>query len=52
MVQSLTQSLTLAEFLALPESDTAYELIDGQAVLKMSPGLLSFQRSKEPAAFA
>jgi Uma2 family endonuclease len=37
MVQSLTQALTLAEFLALPESDTAYELIDGQAIPKMSP---------------
>lgn len=37
MVQSLTQPLTLTAFLALPESDTAYELIDGQAVPKMSP---------------
>lgn len=37
MVQSPTQPLTLAEFLALPESDTAYELIDGQAIPKMSP---------------
>jgi len=29
--------LTLAEYLALPESETGYELIDGQAIAKMSP---------------
>ena len=30
-------NLTLEEFLALPENDVAYELIDGQAVPKVSP---------------
>ncbi len=29
--------LTLAEFLASPESDQNYEFIDGQAIRKMSP---------------
>jgi Uma2 family endonuclease len=29
--------LTLDEFLDLPETDRPYELIDGQAILKMSP---------------
>jgi len=29
--------LTLKEFLALPESDVTYELVDGEAVPKMSP---------------
>ena len=36
MVKSQSQ-LTLEEFLALPDDDVAYELIDGQAVPKMSP---------------
>ena len=30
-------SLTLEEFLSLPVNDTAYELVDGQAIPKMSP---------------
>ena len=35
---SLTEtSLTLEEFLSLPINDTAYELVDGQAIPKMSP---------------
>lgn len=29
--------LTLKEFLAIPESDVTYELVDGEAVPKMSP---------------
>jgi len=33
----LKQSLTLAEFLALPNDDCTCELIDGEAVPKMSP---------------
>jgi Uma2 family endonuclease len=37
MVQSPPQNLTLVEFLALPEGDTAYELVDGQAIPKVSP---------------
>jgi Uma2 family endonuclease len=37
MVQTPTKQLTLAEFLALPEGETSYELVDGQAVPKMSP---------------
>lgn len=32
-----TSPLTLDQFLALPESDVTYELIDGQAIPKMSP---------------
>lgn len=36
MVKSQSQ-LTLEEFLALPDDDVACELIDGQAVPKMSP---------------
>ncbi|MEW6496328.1 MAG: Uma2 family endonuclease [Cyanobacteriota bacterium] len=36
MVKSRSQ-LTLEEFLALPDDDVACELIDGQAVPKMSP---------------
>jgi hypothetical protein len=32
-----TKSLTLSEFLALPIDDIAWELIDGQAIPKMSP---------------
>ena len=29
--------LTLEEFWALPEGETAYELVDGQAIPKVSP---------------
>ncbi len=36
MTQTPTQ-LTLEEFLSLPEGDAIYELIDGQAIPKMSP---------------
>lgn len=36
MVNTETQ-LTLAEFLALPDGDIYYELIDGQAIPKVSP---------------
>ncbi len=36
MLKSQSQ-LTLEEFLALPDDDVAYELIDGQAVPKISP---------------
>lgn len=32
-----SQRMTLAEFLASPESDQNYEFIDGQAIRKMSP---------------
>ncbi|MDJ0742607.1 MAG: Uma2 family endonuclease [Xenococcaceae cyanobacterium MO_167.B27] len=32
-----TQKLTLQEFLELPEHDHNYELIEGQAIPKMSP---------------
>lgn len=34
MVQSSNQRLTVEEFLALPEGDITYELVDGQAVPK------------------
>ncbi|MBV9386235.1 MAG: Uma2 family endonuclease [Chroococcidiopsidaceae cyanobacterium CP_BM_ER_R8_30] len=37
MVRSLTKLLTLNEFLALLEGDTAYELVDGRVIPKMSP---------------
>ena len=37
MVQAPLQNLTLTAFLALPEADTAYELIDGAAIPKMAP---------------
>ncbi|NET07556.1 MAG: Uma2 family endonuclease [Merismopedia sp. SIO2A8] len=36
MTQTQNQ-LTLAEFLALPESDVTYELLEGEAIPKMSP---------------
>lgn len=37
-MQTLTKkSLTLSEFLALPDEDITYELIEGEAVPKMSP---------------
>ncbi|MFB2981496.1 Uma2 family endonuclease, partial [Microseira sp. BLCC-F43] len=36
MIQAKNQ-LTLEEFLALPEGDVTYELVDGEAIPKMSP---------------
>ncbi len=36
MAQLKTQ-LTIKEFLALPEEDITYELVDGEAKPKMSP---------------
>jgi Uma2 family endonuclease len=37
MISLATPGLTLEAFLSLPEGETAYELIDGQAIAKMSP---------------
>jgi Uma2 family endonuclease len=37
MTQAVTRKLTLQEFLALPEGEPYYELIDGEAILKVSP---------------
>ena len=37
MVQTPAKSLTFEEFLALPDGDTALELVDGVAVAKMPP---------------
>jgi Uma2 family endonuclease len=37
MLQTISQTMTLEEFFALPEGDVALEFIDGQAVPKMSP---------------
>ncbi len=37
MVHSPSKPLTLADFLALPEGETAYELVDGAIIPKMSP---------------
>lgn len=37
MAQAIYPRLTLKEFLAIPQTDTAYELIDGAARPKMSP---------------
>jgi Uma2 family endonuclease len=37
MVQASGQQLTLEEFLALPEGDVIYELVNGQAVPKFKP---------------
>ena len=37
MVQTPTKRLTLEEFLKLPEGDITYELVDGEAIPKMSP---------------
>ncbi|WP_277878044.1 Uma2 family endonuclease [Leptolyngbya sp. FACHB-261] len=34
MVQAIGQQLTLEEFLALPEGNVLYQLVDGQAVPK------------------
>jgi Uma2 family endonuclease len=36
MVRSATK-LTIQEFFELPEGDRPYELVDGQAIAKMSP---------------
>ena len=37
METTTTQNLTLKEFLALPNNDVTYELVDGEARPKMSP---------------
>lgn len=37
MTQAATRKLTLDEFLALPDGETAFELIDGVAIPKVSP---------------
>ncbi len=37
MTQAATRKLTLDEFLALPDGETAFELIDGEAIPKASP---------------
>ena len=37
METTTTQNLTLEEFLALPNNDVTYELVDGEARPKMSP---------------
>jgi Uma2 family endonuclease len=37
MTQAVTRKLTLQEFFALPESKPYSELIDGEAVPKVSP---------------
>jgi Uma2 family endonuclease len=37
MVQSSSKPLTLQEYLSIPTGDVAYELIDGQAIAKVSP---------------
>jgi Uma2 family endonuclease len=37
MTQAVTHKLTLQEFLALPEGEPYHELIDGEAVPKVSP---------------
>jgi Uma2 family endonuclease len=36
MVQAIDKKLTLQEFLALPEGDVTYELVNGEAIAKMS----------------
>jgi Uma2 family endonuclease len=55
-----TTKLSLQEFLALPESDERYELVDGEPVPKMSPTsphsraqkrLTSFPRDELPQTF-
>ena len=35
MTQAVTRKLTLKEFLALPKGEPYYELIDGEAILKL-----------------
>jgi Uma2 family endonuclease len=37
MIQLSSQKLTLEDFLALPEGETVYELMDGVAIPKVSP---------------
>jgi Uma2 family endonuclease len=37
MMQVTKKQLTLQDFLALPASDSAYELVNGEAIPKMSP---------------
>lgn len=37
MVEATGKRLTLEEFLALPEDDTGYEFINGEAIAKVSP---------------
>jgi Uma2 family endonuclease len=37
MTQAVTHKLTLQEFLALPEGEPYFELIDGEAIPKVSP---------------
>lgn len=37
MTPAVTRKLTLDEFLSLPEGETAYELINGEAIPKVSP---------------
>ncbi|WAL58620.1 Uma2 family endonuclease [Thermocoleostomius sinensis] len=37
MVQSSSKALTLQEYLTIPAGDVAYELVDGQAIAKVSP---------------
>jgi Uma2 family endonuclease len=37
MTQAVTHKLTLQEFLALPEGEPYYELIDGEAIPQVSP---------------
>ncbi|MBD2175880.1 Uma2 family endonuclease [Pseudanabaena sp. FACHB-1998] len=42
------QPLTLAEFLSLPDLDASYELVEGEAIKKMSP---KFFHSRLTASF-
>ena len=37
MVQTISKKLTIGEFFALPEGNGRYELIDGEAIPKVSP---------------
>ena len=37
MTQAVTQKLTLDEFFSLPEGETAYEFVNGEAIPKVSP---------------
>jgi Uma2 family endonuclease len=48
MITTITTSpLTLDDFLALPESDVTYELLDGQAISKMSPNFRHSRSQKK-----
>jgi Uma2 family endonuclease len=47
MTQAVTHKLTLQEFLALPEGEPYLELIDGEAIPKVSPKRFT-QRPVEP----